>query len=141
MLLWMAHSLEYLTHLCNTGDLYQWLDIVHVICCSEEVFNFDLSIPFWNSPFLRARHYWITNYDRVISTPILKVCIRITWYMRIFYLYKFILLFLTKFKELVLDCMYLSVFHIPMLLYFFTPMFVAMRLIQRDIIICIIFDC
>ena len=55
--------------------MYQWLDIVHVHCCSEEVFNIDLYIPFWNFLFLRARHYWITNYDRVISTPILKVCI------------------------------------------------------------------
>ena len=86
---------------------------------------------FWSSLFVNSRQHSSTNYESGISTPFLKIFIRIRWYMRFFYLFKFLLLFLTKFNKLLLDRNYWSIFYIPMLL----------RLTQCNIFIRIIFDC
>ena len=107
--------------ICNT--FLTILDIIlhDINCCSGEILNFDFSIPFWNSPFLSATEHWIANYQSAISTL-------------------FLLLFPMKFNKLTLERIYWYVFYIPMLLYFFIPMFFVLRLIQYDFIKCIIFD-
>ena len=61
--------------------------------------------------------------------------------MRFFNLCKFLLLFLTEFNKLVLDCIYWSGFYIPILLYFFISMSFALRRIQCNISLFIIFGC
>ena len=67
--------------------------IVHAIDRStREVFNFDLSIFFWNSSFFNARQHRITNYKSGISIPFMKVFISFRWYMGCFNFFKLLLL-------------------------------------------------
>ena len=75
-----------------------------------------LFIPFWNFPFLNASWHYITNNESGVSTPFFTIFIRIRRYTKILYLGKFLVLFVAKFNNLILNRIYSSDFCILMLL-------------------------
>ena len=124
-------------HFFNSGLIYSYMSLI--------VAQRKLLTVIFLSVF---ENFFSSMPDNIESSTMTVVFLLQVWrfsfelgYIRFFYLFTFLLLFLTKFNKMVLDRNYWSVFYIPMLLCFFILKSFALRLTQCNIFICIIFDC